>query len=186
MGCLEGFVRSLQAPDNFDELHHWHWVHEVHPDDLLGPVGGSCEFGDGNGGGVAGDDGRLLEDLIRCCQNGFLDIGIFNDGFHDEINICFGKLLNILAEGKTLVEILAFLLRHLALADFLLAPIPHELLRFLESDFIGVVENHGQLGKPTGNNRNTSAHLACADNPERFDSAKVWRNPGCSCSHHLS
>ncbi len=77
-----GFVGGLEGPDDFDELHDGDGVHEVHADDLGGAFGGVGELGDGDGGGVAGDDGLGLEDLVEGCEQGLLDVEILDDGLN--------------------------------------------------------------------------------------------------------
>ena len=49
---LEGLVRGLGAPDDLHQLHHGGGVEEVHPDELVRPLGGGGDGGDGDGGGV--------------------------------------------------------------------------------------------------------------------------------------
>ena len=41
-----GLNIGRDAPDQFDQLHHWHRVHEVKPHKTFGPVGARGETGD--------------------------------------------------------------------------------------------------------------------------------------------
>src|SRR5438477_1566840 len=56
-GLLDGVARRLLSSYYLDEFHHGHRIHEMHADDFVRPVGVLGNFGDGDGGRVAGQDG---------------------------------------------------------------------------------------------------------------------------------
>jgi hypothetical protein len=75
-----GGIRGLEGPDDLDQLHDGHWIHEMHADDLIGSFGDTGQLGDGDGRGVAGDDGFGFEYLIESTKHGLLDVDVFDDG----------------------------------------------------------------------------------------------------------
>lgn len=44
----QSLIRSLETPDNFDQLHDRYWVHEMHADDLSGSLSRAGQVSDGN------------------------------------------------------------------------------------------------------------------------------------------
>lgn len=75
-------IRCLEGSDNFDQLHHWHWIHEMHADHLGWPFGCVGELGDGNRGGVACDDRLGLEHLIEGRKQRLLHIKVLDDSLN--------------------------------------------------------------------------------------------------------
>jgi hypothetical protein len=69
----------LEASDDFDQFHNWDRVHEMHADDFIGSFGRAGEFSDGDGGGVAGDDGFRLQYFVKRGEEGLFDVGVLND-----------------------------------------------------------------------------------------------------------
>ena len=46
LSCLVGVIGGLEGSDDLYEFHDWHWVHEMHADDLSGSLGGISKLRD--------------------------------------------------------------------------------------------------------------------------------------------
>ena len=68
-GCLEGSVRGLEAGDDFKELHDWHRVEEVHPDNSARVIRPACDPRNRDRGGVGGQDWVLCAVLRKLLED---------------------------------------------------------------------------------------------------------------------
>src|SRR6266566_2756243 len=83
-------IRCLKSAYDFDERHQRDGVHEVHADDLSGPLGLRRDLCDRNRGRVRREDRGWRSEPIEVLENLELDLGIFGRGFDNEIGTLHG------------------------------------------------------------------------------------------------
>ena len=59
----------------------------MHADELVGPLGGRGDGRDGDGGGIGGQNGLGLADLIQLGEDGLLDVQVLDGGLYHQIGI---------------------------------------------------------------------------------------------------
>ena len=85
MDCSEGLIAGGHAADNLHQRHYRHGVEEVHADDLLGTARLGGQLGDGDGGGVGGQDGAFRQNAVERGEELGLQIEALRGGFNSEI-----------------------------------------------------------------------------------------------------
>ena len=82
----------LQGVNHFDEPHGWYGIEEVHPHDTRRVLNAGCDFRDGQGRRVRGEDAtgaevveRLPEDRLLSFE--ILDDRLDNDGVRDRRHV---------------------------------------------------------------------------------------------------
>src|SRR5208337_5642052 len=164
-GQRKGLLGSGQRPDQLHQLHHRRRVHEVHADDLAGSLGLGGYPADGDGRGVAGQDGRERADGIQLPEDLELQRLVFRGRLDHHLRP--GHIPEIdggpdAAENRVQVPGAHLALLHTpgqVLADGLQAPL---------DQFLGdIADDHRQTahGRHLGD---AAAHLAGADNANGF------------------
>jgi hypothetical protein len=82
---LVGVLARLQAADDLDELHDRRRVHEVHADEAPGALRGRGQLGDGDAGGVRGQDGLRRQERVRLSQERLLRLLVLQDGLDEQL-----------------------------------------------------------------------------------------------------
>ena len=92
---FEGIVARSKAAGDFHQFHDRSRVKEVHADEFISSLRESAEHGDGNGRGVAGNDGVFRAEFIKGLENVFFDLDVFRSGFNRQMNVAgFFRHLN--------------------------------------------------------------------------------------------
>ena len=81
----DGLGGGIGPGNDLNELHTVGGVEEVHPDE--GTAQALTDLGDGQGGGVGGEDAALLADLVQLAEGGLLDLHILEGGLHDQVAV---------------------------------------------------------------------------------------------------
>ena len=87
----------------------------MHADD--GPLADLVQLGDGQGGGVGGEDGAFLGHFVHFLEQGALDLGIFGGSFDDQISVSDEVFLHAGLDAAE--DGVHFFLSHLALGNAL-------------------------------------------------------------------
>ena len=172
-GLGDGAFAGLRAGDDFHQRHERGGIHKMHADEVLRLREVRGEFGDGNGGGVRGEDGALAHIGAGVLEDGGFDVRVFGDGFNGEVGA--GEPLSDFGLGGDALEGgVGF-----GFGDFAFVGETAEVLRegvngAGELFGVGVVEFGAQPGH-CANLRDSAAHLSGAENGNVFD-----RHCGCS------
>src|ERR1700685_804737 len=75
------------AANHFDHTLHGHGIHEVHAEDLRGPIGRRSDSCNGDGGSIGSKYRMFRTNRIDSLVDLFLDGPVFDYVFNDEINI---------------------------------------------------------------------------------------------------
>src|SRR5581483_2415016 len=166
LGRRESLVLGGDAADQLDQLHHRHRVHEVDADEALRPVRGGGETRDGDGGGVGGEDGALLELGTQLVEDLALDGLVLDGGLDHEVGLGHGIEIgcgaNALERGLHLGvgdDAARDLARHVAL---------DHAARLVDRLLLDVVEGYVVAGQ-RHDMGDAVAHLAGADDSDRLD-----------------
>ena len=97
---------SFVGGDNFQQLHLVHGRKVVHANDFLGPCADRGNVGDGEGGGVGGEDAVVLGGPFRVPQHLVLHLDILKHRFDHNVRV----LQVFVREGRVEVgqDLLAF------------------------------------------------------------------------------
>ena len=74
VGELEHLGSGVDAPDDLHQLHAGHGVEEVHADDGVLQI--LAHLGDGQGGGVGGEDDAVFADGVQLLEQGALGLHV--------------------------------------------------------------------------------------------------------------
>ena len=161
-----GFLIGGDAANKLDQLHDRHGVHEVEPHEAFGPIGGRSQPCDGNRRGVGGQDRIFAQMRCKACKNLLLDRLFLGRGLDDQITGAnrgnFRRGVDI-GQGRGLCRRIG-----LALGDLTVEIIADLRNRTFDRAGGDIVQAHlvSGLRHDMGN---AAAHLACANNPNRFD-----------------
>ena len=152
-------IFGVDATDDLDQLHAGHGIEEVHPDE--GTAQTLADLGDGQGGGVGGEDALGLADLVQLAEGGLLHAHVLERGLHDQVAVGAQVLLQAGGDGGhggvglSLVHLALFHQLGVALLDLGLAAVGPLLL--------DVAQGNGPaaLGERLGD---ALAHSTGADN----------------------
>ena len=169
-----GIVGGVAAPDDLDQLHGHGGIEEVHADDLVlaGHSGG--DLGDGDGGGVGGQDALRLGGGVQLLEDALLQVQALHSGLNHQIHIVQNALvLGGSHKAHAALQLVHILLGHLALGDHLGKALVQGGLRGGDD---GVVDVHNddalsRGGKDLGD---AAAHLAGADDSNFLDRHSVF------------
>ena len=78
---------GLFAAHDFQQLHHVGRAEEVHADDVLGPLGDVGDLVDVERGGVGGEDGAGLGDLVELLEHLLLHAHLLEHRLDDEVRV---------------------------------------------------------------------------------------------------
>ena len=115
MGELEHLGSGVDAPDDLHQLHAGHGVEEVHADDGVLQI--LAHLGDGQGGGVGGEDDAVFADGVQLLEQGALGLHVLLHALDDQVGLGSGG--HLLDENVGHQGVLG-LLGHLALLHPLL------------------------------------------------------------------
>jgi len=176
-GLKRGFVCG-DAPDQFDQLHHWHRVHEMKAHEFLGPVRAAGQTGDGNRRGVGGQDRIRFQMRNQVLKDRLFDGLAFGRGLDDQIALAqIGQRLG----GRDPAERVDFLGRGDLFAGNLTVDVLFDLFQHAGQGLCrNVVDQHIISGQ-SHHMRNPAAHLACAHNTDCLD---VHSPPPAALVHH--
>ena len=107
----DGFLGDHGAND-LDELLHLGWVEEVHPDDPAWVLGGYRDLGDGQAGGVGGQDRVRFHDLVQLGEDVTLEIEMLGHGLDHEVTL--GEVGEVSGVAHAVVQLALLLLGQLA------------------------------------------------------------------------
>ena len=105
---------GVAAGDDLHQLHGGHGVEEVHTDQVM--LQALAHLGDGQRGGVGGEDGLVLADGVQLAQQFLLDGHVLGHALDDQIGI--GGSVKLLDQNAA-HDIVRGFLGHLTLGDLL-------------------------------------------------------------------
>ena len=147
---------GVAAGNDLHQLHGRHRVEEVHTDQvMLQPL---AHLGDGQRGGVGGEDGLILAQSIQTAQQLLLDFHVLSDALDDQIGI--SGALELLDQNAA-HDIISSFLGHLALGDLLVQGGGQLVLMTLCACGAGSIHQSG-VALRCENLSNTAAHCTCA------------------------
>src|SRR5690606_23318447 len=136
----DGFVGGLLTTDDFHQRHHVHRVEEVHAGKVFRLLQRSGEMGDGNGRGVGGQYGAVLQLAFGFGQYGLLDLRVFDNRFNNYVDILEVTVVQGRADGREhlahprAVDLLALQLLGEQLAGFAHAQVQRRVGDVLHDD----------------------------------------------------
>ena len=132
----------------------------MHADELVGPLGGGGNVGDGDGGGIGGQNGLRLTDAVQLRKDALFDVKVFNRRLNNQIGV--GGQLQIGGKGNLVNDGLLTGLIQLTLGHQLVQALVQTGLGGLNDLVLDVAHNHVEplAGKHL---RNIQAHRAAAD-----------------------
>src|SRR5690606_2751987 len=136
----DGFVGGLLTTDDFHQRHHVHRVEEVHAGKVFRLLQRSSEIGNGNGRGVGGQHGAVLQLGFGFGQYGLLDLRVFDNRFNHYVDILEVTVVQGRADGREhlahlrAVDLLALQLLGEQLAGFAHAQVQRRVGDVLHDD----------------------------------------------------
>ena len=131
----------------------------MHAQDLLRTLGSSSNGGDGDGGGVGGQDGLALANLVQLGKDALFDVQDLDGSFHNQVAVLGVSQLQ--GEGDAGEHLVLLVLGDLALGDLLLQVLLQNALAALNESVSDVADDDG-LASLSENLGNTHAHGAGA------------------------
>jgi hypothetical protein len=83
---FESCIAGCFAPDNFEQAHDVCGTEEMRPDDKLRPMSRGSDLVNVQRGGIAGENGSGLADLVELGKDFFLQRHAFENRFDDQIH----------------------------------------------------------------------------------------------------
>ena len=146
---------GVAAGNDLHQLHGRHGVKEVHTDEVV--LQALAHLGDGQRGGVGGEDGLILAQSVQLGQQLLLDGHVLGDALDDQIGIGGGVEL---LDQNAAHNIVSRFLGHLALGDLLIQGGCQLILMTLCAGRAGSI-HQGGVALRCENLSNTTAHRTC-------------------------
>ena len=164
-----GIVGGVAAADDLNQLHGHRGIEEVHADDLVLALNAGSNLGDGDGGGVGGQDALVLGGLVQLLEDALLQVHALDGGLDDQIGVV--QNAGVLGGGHEVHAALQtgdLLLGHLATGDHLGEALVQGGLGIGDDGIVDI--NNGDVLAGGGKHlSNAAAHLAGADHSNFFD-----------------
>ncbi len=174
MHRIEGGLRGLEAADDLDELHDRDWIEEVHADDLLGALGLSGEFGDGDGAGVGGEDDLGFQGVVEIPEEGGLYLEALGGGLDGEVG--GGEVADVGGGGDAGASFVGLQLGELFLGYFAGEVLLDGCETTVERGLVDVIEENVEA-RAGGDVGDAVAHGSGAEN---YDGLDVGHEAKCS------